>query len=94
MNATFAAAMARAGNVGFISQSGALLTAILDWSQIENVGFSAIVSLGSMLDVGWGDWIDYLGDDAQKASLSTWNPLAMHGLSCPQLARWPFASRL
>jgi acetyltransferase len=69
MNATFAAAMARPGNVGFISQSGALLTAILDWSQLENVGFSAIVSLGSMLDVGWGDWIDFLGDDARTESI-------------------------
>jgi acetyltransferase len=63
LNATFAAGMARPGKVGFLSQSGALLTAILDWSLSENVGFSAFVSLGSMLDVGWGDLIDYLGDD-------------------------------
>ena len=38
-------------------------TAVLDWSLRENVGFSAFVSIGSMLDVGWGDLIDYLGDD-------------------------------
>jgi acetyltransferase len=63
MNATFAAQIARPGTVGFISQSGALCTAILDWSFRENVGFSAFVSVGSMLDVGWGDLIDYLGDD-------------------------------
>ncbi len=63
LNATFAGAMARPGNIGFISQSGALLTAVLDWSFTENVGFSAFVSLGSMLDVGWGDMIDYLGRD-------------------------------
>jgi acetyltransferase len=69
LNATFAAGMARPGNVGFISQSGALLTAILDWSALENVGFSAVVSLGSMLDVGWGDWIDYLGDDPNTTSI-------------------------
>ena len=62
-NATFAADMARPGSVGFISQSGALCTAILDWSLKENVGFSAFVSLGSMLDVGWGDLIYHLGDD-------------------------------
>ena len=58
LNATFASNIARAGNVGFISQSGALCTAILDWAQKEMVGFSAFVSVGSMLDVGWGDLID------------------------------------
>ncbi len=69
LNATFAAAMARPGKVGFISQSGALLTAVLDWSFRENVGFSAFVSTGSMLDVGWGDLIDYLGDDPNTESI-------------------------
>jgi acetyltransferase len=63
LNATFAAGMAAAGSVGFVSQSGALLTAVLDWSADEEVGFSKIVSLGSMADVGWGDVIYYLGDD-------------------------------
>jgi len=63
LNATFAGRAARPGSVGFISQSGALCTAILDWSLKEHVGFSAFVSVGSMLDVGWGDLIDYLGDD-------------------------------
>ncbi|MBR8840347.1 MAG: bifunctional acetate--CoA ligase family protein/GNAT family N-acetyltransferase [Stigonema ocellatum SAG 48.90 = DSM 106950] len=69
LNATFASGMARPGNVGFISQSGALCTAILDWSFRENVGFSAFVSIGSMLDVGWGDLIYYLGDDPQTKSI-------------------------
>ncbi len=69
LNATFASAMARPGNVGFISQSGALCTAILDWSFRENVGFSAFVSIGSMLDVGWGDLITYLGDDPRTKSI-------------------------
>ncbi|MBD2506388.1 bifunctional acetate--CoA ligase family protein/GNAT family N-acetyltransferase [Nostoc muscorum FACHB-395] len=69
LNATFASTMARPGNVGFISQSGALCTAILDWSFRENVGFSAFVSLGSMLDVGWGDLIYYLGDDPHTKSI-------------------------
>ena len=53
LNATFAGAMARPGNVGFLSQS-APMTAILDRSFVENVGFSAFVSVGSMMDVGWG----------------------------------------
>ena len=60
LNATFAKDIARPGNVAFLSQSGALLTAILDWSLQEEVGFSAFVSTGSMLDVSWGDLIDYL----------------------------------
>jgi acetyltransferase len=69
LNATFAKGTPKAGNVAFLSQSGALLTAILDWSQREEVGFSAIVSTGSMLDVGWGDLIDYFGDDPHTHSI-------------------------
>ena len=68
-NATFAAGMARSGRVAFLSQSGALLTAILDWSVREEVGFSAFVSTGSMADVGWGDLIDYFGNDAATRAI-------------------------
>ena len=68
-NATFAADIARPGSVAFLSQSGALCTAILDWSLKEHVGFSAFVSLGSMLDVGWGDLIYHLGDDPNTKSI-------------------------
>src|SRR6516165_10881960 len=69
LNATFARKMAGPGNVAFISQSGALCTAILDWSLRERVGFSAFVSTGSMLDVGWGDLIDYLGGDPRTHAI-------------------------
>ena len=69
LNATFARTVARPGNVAFISQSGALCTAVLDWSLRENVGFSAFVSIGSMLDVNWGDLIDYFGNDARTQSI-------------------------
>ncbi len=69
LNATFAQGMARTGKVAFVSQSGALCTAILDWSFRELVGFSAFVSVGSMLDVGWGDLIYYLGDDPRTESI-------------------------
>ncbi len=69
LNATFATTIARPGNVGFISQSGALCTAVLDWSLRENVGFSSFMSIGSMLDVGWGDLIYYLGDDPRTSSI-------------------------
>jgi len=69
LNATFARSMALQGNVGFISQSGALCTAVLDWSLREQVGFSAFISIGSMADVGWGDLIDYLGNDPRTHSI-------------------------
>jgi succinyl-CoA synthetase alpha subunit len=69
LNATFAHTIARPGNVAFISQSGALLTAILDWSVRESVGFSSFVSTGSMLDVSWGDLIDYFGSDPRTHSI-------------------------
>jgi len=69
LNATFARGIARPGNVGFISQSGALCTAVLDWSFKEMVGFSAFMSIGSMVDVGWGDLIDYLGNDPRTRSI-------------------------
>ena len=69
LNATFAIGISSPGTVGFVSQSGALLTAVLDWSAREKVGFSAVVSLGSMLDVGWGDVITYLGNDPATESI-------------------------
>lgn len=69
LNATFAAAIAMPGNVAFLSQSGALCTAVLDWSLERRIGFSAFVSTGSMLDVGWGDLIDYFGDDPRTQSI-------------------------
>ena len=69
MNATFATTIARPGSVGFISQSGALCTAVLDWSLKEMVGFSAFVSVGSMVDVGWGDLIYHLGNDPRTKSI-------------------------
>ncbi len=69
LNATFAKGMALPGNLAFISQSGAMCTAVLDWSFQEKVGFSAFVSIGSMADVNWGTLIDYLGSDPHTHSL-------------------------
>ena len=61
--------MARPGRIAFLSQSGALGAAVLDWSLRANVGFSAFVSVGSQLDVGWGDLIDYFGNDMHTQSI-------------------------
>lgn len=69
LNATFAKGMALPGNVAFLSQSGAMCTAVLDWSFKERVGFSSFVSVGSMADVNWGDLIDYLGGDPNTHSI-------------------------
>src|ERR1700685_3348447 len=87
LNATFARGMPKAGNVAFLSQSGALTTAILDWSQREEVGFSAIVSTGSMLDVGWGDLIDYFGDDPHTHSILVYMELVGDARSFLSAAR-------
>lgn len=89
LNATFAAQMARPGNVGFISQSGALCTSILDWSLRENVGFSAFISLGSMLDVGWGiSSTIWARIPTPTALSSTWSRLGTRGRLCRRPARW------
>ena len=87
LNATFAAGMVHTGSVAFVSQSGALLTAILDWSLAENVGFSAFVSVGSMLDVGWGDLIDYLCDDPHTQSIVIYMESIGHARSFLSAAR-------
>jgi len=69
LNASFAAHMPFKGNLAFISQSGAICSAILDLSMQEGFGFSHFVSIGSMLDVDFGDLIDYLGADPQVSSI-------------------------
>lgn len=69
LNATFTGKMPKSGNMAFISQSGALGSAILDWAIHENIGFSHFVSLGSMIDVAFGDLIDYFGTDQRTRSI-------------------------
>ena len=69
LNASFAAHMPRKGNLAFISQSGAICSAILDLSMQEGFGFSHFVSIGSMVDVDFGDLIDFLGADPQVSSI-------------------------
>jgi acetyltransferase len=69
MNASFAATMPQPGNIALISQSGALCTAILDWSAREGVGFSYFVSIGDMIDVDFANLIDYFGSDPRTRSI-------------------------
>jgi acetyltransferase len=61
VNATFAHAQPKAGRLAFLSQSGALCTAVLDWANARGIGFSSFVSLGDAADVDFGDLLDYLG---------------------------------
>lgn len=69
LNASFAGGMARPGGIAFISQSGALGTAVLDWSIKQQVGFSYFVSIGETLNVGFHDLIDYFGNDPETTSI-------------------------
>jgi acetyltransferase len=69
LNASFAAHMPHSGKMAFISQSGAICTAILDLALKEEIGFSHCVSIGSMLDVDFGDLVDYLGNDLEVNSI-------------------------
>jgi len=69
LNASFAAASPEKGHIGFISQSGALCTSVLDWAIEGGIGFSYFVSVGNMLDVTMGDLIDYLGSATDTKSI-------------------------
>ncbi|MEM4719159.1 MAG: CoA-binding protein, partial [Nitrososphaerota archaeon] len=69
LNATFFRKMPEPGPIAFISQSGALGSAILDWALTHHIGFSMFISLGSMLDIDFGDLIDYLGEDPETRSI-------------------------
>ncbi len=69
LNATFLKGEPPAGNIAFISQSGALGSAILDWAVSAGIGFSIFASVGSMLDIDFGDLIDFLGDDYPTKSI-------------------------
>ena len=69
LNASFVSIMPLPGKMAFISQSGAICAAILDLSIREGIGFSHFVSIGSMLDVDFGDLINYLGDDPEVKSI-------------------------
>lgn len=69
INATFSNGSALAGDLALVSQSGAVVTAVLDWAQERNLGFSAMVSLGNAGDVDFGDVLDYLALDRKTRSI-------------------------
>ena len=69
LNASFAHIPARPGQLAFVSQSGALVTAMLDWAEARHIGFSCFVSLGEHADVDFGDMLDYLANDPHTRAI-------------------------
>lgn len=69
LNTSFLKVNPEPGKIAFISQSGALGSAILDWAMSAHIGFSMFASLGSMVDMDFGDLIDFLGDDSHTRSI-------------------------
>jgi acetyltransferase len=69
LNASFAHTSALPGKIAFVSQSGALVTAVLDWAKSRGIGFSKFISLGDSADVDCGDVLDYLASDAETHSI-------------------------
>ncbi|MGE5624513.1 MAG: bifunctional acetate--CoA ligase family protein/GNAT family N-acetyltransferase [Bacillota bacterium] len=69
LNASFSHAPALPGHTAFVTQSGALLAAVLDWSRPRGIGFSHLISLGDMADVDFADLLDYLAGDGATRSI-------------------------
>jgi acetyltransferase len=69
LNASFAPDNAKKGEIAFVAQSGAMVTTVLDWAAQRGIGFSHLVSLGDMVDVDFGDMLDYLANDADTKAI-------------------------
>jgi acetyltransferase len=69
LNASFAHIGALPGRIAFVSQSGALVTGVLDWARTRGIGFSKFISLGDSADVDFGDVLDYLASDADTGAI-------------------------
>jgi acetyl coenzyme A synthetase (ADP forming)-like protein len=69
INATFDPITPRAGRIGFISQSGAIITTIVDWSIAEQIGFSAVISVGNQVDLGFVDYLDIVAADPDTRAI-------------------------
>lgn len=69
LNASTAHRPANPGRIAFVSQSGTLGTAVLDWARPKNVGFSHVVSVGDGTDLDFGDLLDYLGSDPEARAI-------------------------
>src|SRR6202034_830343 len=89
LDASFAPLAPSTGDIAFVSQSGAMVTAMLDWASPRGIGFSHVVSLGDMADVDFGDMLDYLAADAGTRAILLYAEGITHGrkfMSAPRAA--------
>jgi acetyltransferase len=87
LNAGFAHEAPLAGDLAFLSQSGALITAIVDWARGHRIGFSHVVSLGDMADADFGDLLDYLAGDARSRAILLYMEAVTHARKFLSAAR-------
>ncbi|HET6522315.1 MAG TPA: bifunctional acetate--CoA ligase family protein/GNAT family N-acetyltransferase [Geminicoccaceae bacterium] len=87
VNASFAHLQPKKGDLAFVSQSGAMLTAVLDWATCRGIGFSHLVSLGAMADVDFGDLLDYLGRDPGTRAILLYAEAITHARKFMSAAR-------
>lgn len=87
LNASFAHLHPPAGDIAFVAQSGALLTAVLDWAVPRGIGFSHLVALGDMSDVDFGDMLDYLAQDPDTRAILLYLETITHARKFMSAAR-------
>lgn len=87
LNASFAPGQALAGELAFVTQSGALATAMLDWANAQGIGFSHFISLGDSADVDFGDVLDYLASDASTRAILMYVESVKHARKFMSAAR-------
>lgn len=87
VNASFSHITAPPGDIAFLSQSGALITGIVDWAAAHKIGFSHVVSLGDMADVDFGDMLDYLAGDTASAAILLYMESLTHAAKFMSAAR-------
>jgi acetyltransferase len=87
LNASFCHVQALKGNLAFVTQSGSVLTAVLDWATSRNIGFSHLVSLGAMIDVDFGDMLDYLANDPTAEAILLYMESVTHARKFMSAAR-------
>ena len=87
VNAAFAHLMPKPGGLAFLSQSGAILTSVIDWAAPRGIGFSHLVSMGELADVDFGDMLDYLADDPQTSAILMYVEAVTHARKFMSAAR-------
>ena len=87
LNATFAHLGAQSGKLAFVTQSGAVLAGVLDWASARDIGFSHLVSVGDMVDVDFGDLLDYLALDPATSAILLYVEAVTHARKFMSAAR-------